>query len=320
MSKTALITGITGQDGSYLAELLLDRGYNVFGFVRRSATPNYWRIEHLLDDIELITGDLSDSSSIYTALKVSKPDEVYNLAAQSHVGESFKQPEYTTDVTGKGVLRVLDSIRQLDLDCKFYQASSSELFGKVVETPQTELTPFRPRSPYGVAKAYAHYITVNYRESYGMFNVCGILYNHESARRGVEFVTRKITDGAAKIKLGLTSELKLGNLEAKRDWSHAEDMVMGMYLMMQADKADDFVLASGETRTVRDFVDAAFKSVNLNYEDYVKIDPQFYRPAEVDILLGDANKARTVLGWQPKHSFEDLLAEMVEADLKRLKK
>jgi GDPmannose 4,6-dehydratase len=248
MSKSALVTGANGQDGSYLAELLLSKGYTVYGLVRRSANPNYWRIEHILKDINLIYGDLLDQNSLHRALKISKPDEVYNLAAQSHVGESFKQPQYTADVTGKGVLNILDSIRELDLNCHFYTASSSELFGRVLETPQRETTPFNPVSPYAAAKAYAHYITTNYRESYKMFNCCGILFNHESPRRGIEFVTRKVTDAVAKIKLGLQKEVRLGNLESKRDWGHARDYVEAMYLMLQQDHPDDYVIATGETR------------------------------------------------------------------------
>jgi GDPmannose 4,6-dehydratase len=320
MTKSALITGLSGQDGSYLAELLLSKGYMVYGLVRRSANPNLWRISHILKDIELIYGDLSDHYSLCKALKVAKPDEVYNLAAQSHVGESFKQPQYTAEVTGKGVLNLLDSIRESDLSCKFYQASSSELFGRVKETPQTENTPFSPRSPYGVAKAYAHYITINYRESYDMFNCCGILFNHESPRRGIEFVTRKITDAVAKIKFGVQKEVRLGNLDSKRDWGFAGDYVRAMWLMLQQEKADDYVVATGETRSVREFCEIAFNTVGLKYEDHVVIDPQFYRPAEVDVLLGDYSKASRVLGWKPETSFDTLVQNMVEADLERVKK
>jgi GDPmannose 4,6-dehydratase len=319
MSKSVLITGATGQDGSYLIELLLEKGYEVYGLARRSANFNPWRVEHLLKDITIIYGDLLDTTSLCRALKISKPDEVYNLAAQSHVGESFKQPQYTAEVTGKGVLNLLDSIKDSEISCKLYQASSSELYGKVIETPQNELTPFNPRSPYGVAKAYGHYIAINYRESYGMFNCCGILFNHESSRRGIEFVTRKITDGVARIKYGLQKELKLGNLDSKRDWGHAKDYVYAMYLMLQQGIPDDYVVATGETRSVREFCEIAFKYVGLNYEDYVSIDPQFFRPAEVDVLLGDPSKIRTKLGWAPKLTFKDLVVEMVEADLKRVK-
>lgn len=320
MEKQVLITGISGQDGSYLAELLLNKGYNVYGLVRRSATPNYWRIQHILKDVNLVYGDLSDQSSLHRALKISKPDEVYNLAAQSHVGESFKQPQYTADVTGKGVLNLLDSIRDAEMNCRFYTASSSELFGRVLETPQKETTPFNPISPYAAAKAYAHYITTNYRESYSMFNCCGILFNHESPRRGIEFVTRKITDAVARIKLGVQKELRLGALDSKRDWGFAGDYVKAMWLMLQQDKPDDFVVATGETRSVRDFCDIAFKYVDLNYEDYVVVDPQFIRPADVNLLLGDATKAKNILNWVPETSFKQLVEMMIEADLERVKK
>lgn len=319
MTKSALITGIFGQDGSYLAELLLDKGYNVYGFARRTANPNPWRVQHIINNINIIYGDLSDQTSLHRALKLSKPDEVYNLGAMSHVGESFKQPQYTADVTGRGVLNILDSIKDLELKCKFYQASSSELFGKVRETPQNELTPFNPRSPYGASKAYAHYITVNYRESYNMFNSCGILFNHESPRRGIEFVTRKITDAVARIKLEKQKDLYLGNLDSKRDWGFAGDYVKAMWLMLQQEKPDDFVIATGETRSVRDFCKIAFEYVGLNYEDYVKVDSQFFRPSEVDILLGDSTKARKILGWIPEYSFKNLVEAMLEADLKRVK-
>lgn len=315
--KKALITGVTGQDASYLAENLINRGYKVYGMRRRSASPNMWRIEHLLKDIELVEGDLIDQSSLARLIKTIQPDEVYNLAAQSFVALSWNQPVLTAETTGMGVLRLLEAIREFKPDARFYQASSSEMYGKVHETPQKETTLLHPRSPYGVAKCFGHFATINYRESYGMFCVSGILFNHESPRRGIEFVTRKITDGVAKIKLGKESELRLGNLDAKRDWGFAGDYVEAMRLMLQQDKPDDFVIASGETHTVREFCDIAFSKVGLDYNDYVVVDPKFYRPADVDILLGDASKAKKELGWQPKTSFKDLVEMMVEFDLKR---
>jgi GDPmannose 4,6-dehydratase len=316
--KRALITGITGQDGSYLAEFLLAKDYEVFGMVRRASTESYERIEHLVDRITLVQADLLDPASLTSALEDSEPSEVYNLAAQSFVPTSWRQPVLTAEFTGVGVTRLLESIRRVDPDIRFYQASSSEMFGKVREVPQTEVTPFYPRSPYGVAKAYGHFITVNYRESYGLFAVSGILFNHESPRRGLEFVTRKISDGVARIKLGLGDELRLGNLDAKRDWGFAGDYVRAMWLMLQQDEADDFVIATGDPRSVKEFVDAAFGHVGLDPADYVEIDPQFLRPAEVDQLVGDASKARTKLGWEPEISFEELVQMMVDADLERL--
>jgi GDPmannose 4,6-dehydratase len=316
--KRALITGITGQDGSYLAEFLLAKDYEVFGMVRRASTESNERIEHLVDRITLVQADLLDPASLTSALEDSEPSEVYNLAAQSFVPTSWRQPVLTAEFTGVGVTRLLESIRRVDPDIRFYQASSSEMFGKVREVPQTEVTPFYPRSPYGVAKAYGHFITVNYRESYGLFAVSGILFNHESPRRGLEFVTRKISDGVARIKLGLGDELRLGNLDAKRDWGFAGDYVRAMWLMLQQDEADDFVIATGDPRSVKEFVDAAFGHVGLDPADYVEIDPQFLRPAEVDQLVGDASKARTKLGWEPEISFEELVQMMVDADLERL--
>jgi GDPmannose 4,6-dehydratase len=318
MRRVALITGITGQDGSYLAELLLAQGYKVFGMVRRSATPNYWRIQHILGDIELVEGDLSDLSSLIKVIKDSKPTEVYNLAAQSFVGQSFNEPIHTSKITGLGVLNVLEAVRQVDKSIKFYQASSSEMFGKVRETPQSEETPFHPRSPYGVAKVFGHFMTVNYRESYGMFAVSGILFNHESPRRGIEFVTRKITDGVARIKLGLETELRLGNLDARRDWGHARDYVKAMHLMLQQVQPEDFVIATGRTETVRFFVETAFAHAGLDPDKYVKVDKRFLRPAEVDLLVGDPSKAKQKLGWNVDTSLEDLIKEMYEEDLKKL--
>lgn len=315
--KSALITGITGQDGSYLAELLLSKGYRVFGLVRRTSIPNLENIGHLLSDITLLSGDLADLASLIKAVEASAPDEVYNLAAQSFVSASWQQPVLTGEVTALGVTNLLEAVRMVRPDARFYQASTSEMFGKAVETPQRETTPFYPRSPYGVAKLYGHWITVNYRESYGMFACCGILFNHESPRRGLEFVTRKITDGVAQIKLGLAGELRLGNLEAKRDWGYAGDYVRAMWLMLQQEEPDDYVVASGENHSVRDFAAAAFACVDLNYEDYVVVDPQFFRPAEVEVLLGDAGKARAKLGWRPDTSFSRLVEMMVEADLER---
>ncbi|MDD5430728.1 MAG: GDP-mannose 4,6-dehydratase [Candidatus Pacebacteria bacterium] len=318
MSKRALITGITGQDGSYLAEFLLEREYEVFGLERRNSQKNRQNIEHILDSIELVSGDLSDQGSIILALNEVVPDEVYNLASQSFVHESWKQPIFTADVTGLGAARVLEAIRQIDPKIKFYQASSSEMFGKVQEMPQREKTMFYPRSPYGAAKLYAHWMTVNYRESYGMFAASGILFNHESPRRGLEFVMRKITNAAARIKLGMAKELRLGNLDAKRDWGFSGDYVKAMWMMLQQEKPDDFVIATGEEHSVREFVEEAFGCLDLDYEKYVVIDQKFVRPAEVDILKGDASKARNILKWEPKVTFRELVQMMVESDMKIL--
>ena len=316
---TALITGITGQDGSYLAELLLSKGYRVVGMARRASTVTYERIQHLLDDIIVIQGDLTDQGSLLSMFEKYEPSEVYNLAAQSFVPTSWNQPALTGDVTALGVTRMLEAIRFVDSKIRFYQASSSEMFGKVLEVPQKETTPFYPRSPYGVAKVYGHWITVNYRESFGLFAVSGILFNHESPRRGLEFVTRKISDGAARIKLGLAKELRLGNLDSRRDWGFAGDYVEAIWMMLQQDKADNFVIGSGETRSVREFCEVAFRCVGLNHEDYVVQDEAFYRPAEVDLLVSDSRKARAELGWAPKVGFEDLVSMMVDTDLARLK-
>lgn len=316
--KSALITGITGQDGSYLAELLLSKGYKVYGFVRRTSTINTVNIEHLLKDVELISGDLLDEGSIYRAMQKANPDEVYNLAAQSFVTASWDQPILTGDITALSVARLLEAIRNYNPGIRFYQASSSEMFGKVQETPQTERTPFYPRSPYGVAKLYGHWITVNYQESYNMFACSGILFNHESPRRGLEFVTRKITDAVVRIKLGLQQQLALGNLDAKRDWGFAGDYVRAMWLMLQQDVPDNFVVATGETQSVGEFARIAFDCVGLNYEDHVVVDPRFLRPAEVDLLLGSPAKAKDKLGWQPEVSFRQLVEMMVESDLKRI--
>jgi GDPmannose 4,6-dehydratase len=318
MSKRALITGITGQDGSYLAELLLAKGYHVIGMVRRSSTLNFERIGHLQDDLELVPGDLLDEVSMIHIMRDHKPDEVYNLAAQSFVQTSFGQPVLTGETTALGVTRLLDAIRLTDHDVRFYQASSSEMFGKVVEVPQREATPFYPRSPYGVAKLYGHWITVNYRESYDMHASSGILFNHESPRRGLEFVTRKIANGVARIKLGLDSEIRLGNLDAQRDWGFAGDYVDAMWRMLQQDVPGDFVISTDETHSVREFCEIAFSRVDLNWEDHVVIDERFFRPAEVDLLVGDATHARTVLGWQPKTPFRDLVNMMVDADLENV--
>jgi GDPmannose 4,6-dehydratase len=316
--KRALITGITGQDGSYLAELLLEEGYEVFGMVRRASTENYERIGHLVERITLVQGDLLDQNSLVSAIRDAEPTEIYNLAAQSFVPTSWRQPVLTAEFTAVGVTRMLESIRTVDPDIRFYQASSSEMFGKVREVPQTEDTPFYPRSPYGVAKAYGHHITVNYRESYGLFAVSGICFNHESPRRGLEFVTRKVTDGVARIKLGLTEELRLGNLEAKRDWGFAGDFVEAMWLMLQQDEPDDYVIATGEEHSVQDCVDVAFAHAGLDPGKHVVSDQAFVRPAEVDHLVGDSSKARRVLGWEPKVTFEQLIEMMVDADLQRL--
>jgi len=318
--KKALITGISGQDGSYLAELLLDKGYEVYGLVRRLSLENYDRIEHIREKIKFISGDLNDQTSLDEAIRQVKPDEVYNLAAQSFVPASWKQPILTAEVTALGVLKLLEAIRKNKPDTKFYQASSSEMFGRVREVPQKETTPFYPRSPYGVAKTFAHYITVNYRESYNIFACSGICFNHESPRRGLEFVTRKITDGAVRIKLGLAKELRMGNLEAKRDWGFAGDFVEAMWLMLQQDQPDDYVIATGETHSVKEFIEAAFAYLNLDWQRYVVVDKEFYRPAEVDLLIGDATKARSKLGWKPKVNFRQLVEMMVQEDLKRLKK
>jgi len=315
--RTALVTGVTGQDGSYLAELLLANGYRVVGMTRRSSTDTNERIEHLRGRLELIQGDLLDQASLITAIYDVRPDEVYNLAAQSYVPTSWNQPVLTGEFTALGVTRVLESIRQVDPKIRFYQASSSEMFGKVREVPQNELTPFHPRSPYGVAKAYGHFVTVNYRESFGMFAVCGILFNHESPRRGLEFVTRKVTDGAARIALGLAKELSLGNLEARRDWGFAGDYVKAIWLIVQQDEPSDFVVATGEEHSVRELCEIAFARVGLDYRDHVVQDPSLLRPAEVDHLRGDASRARTILGWQPEVGFQQLIEMMVDADLDR---
>jgi len=318
--KTALITGITGQDGSYLAEFLLEKDYDVIGMVRRSSTVNFDRIAHLQeqDALELVQGDLLDQMSLIDILQEYNPSEVYNLAAQSFVPTSWKQPVLTGEFTALGVTRLLDAVRIVDPTIRFYQASSSEMFGKVMEVPQKETTPFYPRSPYGVAKVYGHWITINYRESYNLFACSGILFNHESPRRGLEFVTHKVTHAAARIKLGLQNELRLGNLEARRDWGYAGDYVQAMWLMLQQDEPDDYVISTGETHSVRELCDVAFKRVGLNYEDYVVIDEKFYRPAEVDLLIGDASKGYEKLGWKPLVSFEELVQMMVDADMEAL--
>lgn len=335
--KSALITGITGQDGSYLAELLLEKGYKVYGLMRRKSKIDYGNIEHLKDDIEIIYGDMTDPVSLINAMKISKADEVYNLAAQSFVGTSWEQPLATAQIDALGVTNILEAIRTVKPEARFYQASTSEMFGLVQEIPQKETTPFYPRSPYGVAKLYGHWITKNYRESYGMFACSGILFNHESERRGKEFVTRKITDAVARIKLGLQDRLELGNMEAKRDWGHAEDYVRAMWLMLQQDEADDYVVATGETHKVREFVELAFKHVDIEIEwqgegvdeigidkatgkTVVAVNPKFFRPAEVDILLGDPSKAEEKLGWKRKVSFEELVKRMVLSDLEKVKK
>ncbi len=317
---TALITGITGQDGSYLAELLLSKGYRVVGMARRASTVTYERIQHLLDNIIVIQGDLTDQGSLLSVFEEYQPTEVYNLAAQSFVPTSWNQPALTGDVTALGVTRMLEAIRFVNPKIKFYQASSSEMFGKVLEVPQTESTPFYPRSPYGVAKVYGHWITVNYRESFGLFAVSGILFNHESPRRGLEFVTRKISDGVARIKQGLAGELRLGNLEARRDWGFAGDYVKAMWMMMQQDKADNFVIGSGETHSVREFCEIAFGYVGLDYNDYVIQDQRFYRPAEVDLLVSNPKKAGEILGWEMGVGFTELVKAMVDADMERVRK
>ncbi|MEB2287623.1 MAG: GDP-mannose 4,6-dehydratase [Anaerolineae bacterium] len=319
MTKRALITGITGQDGSYLAEFLLEQGYEVFGLVRRTSTVNFSRIDHIQDRLNLIPGDMLDQTSLQLALQQCEPDEVYNLAAQSFVQTSWTQPVFTGDVTALGVTRLLDAIRHVNPAIRFYQASSSEMFGKVREVPQRETTPFYPRSPYGVAKVYGHWITVNYRESYGLHATSGILFNHESPRRGLEFVTRKVTHNVARIKLGMADELRLGNLDARRDWGYAGDYVRAMWLMLQQDKAEDYVIATGETHSVEELVSVAFEYVGLDWKQYVVQDPRFMRPAEVDMLVGDASKAGKALGWEPQITFTDLIHRMVDADLELLK-
>ncbi|HEY5902428.1 MAG TPA: GDP-mannose 4,6-dehydratase [Anaerolineales bacterium] len=315
---TALITGINGQDGSYLAEVLLKRGYQVVGLVRRSSTQNYERIQHLMDDITVVQGDLHDQGSLLALLEEHEPTEVYNLAAQSFVAISWSQAVLTGEVTALGVTRLLEAIRFVNPKIRFYQASSSEMFGKVVEVPQNENTPFYPRSPYGVSKVYGHWITINYRESFGMFAVSGILFNHESPRRGVEFVTRKISDGAARIKLGMAKDLRLGNLEARRDWGFAGDYVEAMWTMLQQDEPDTFVVGTGETHSVREFCEIAFGCLGLDYTKHVVQDERFYRPAEVDLLVADPSKARVTLGWEPSITFRELVEMMVDSDMRRL--
>ena len=316
--KRALITGITGQDGSYLADLLLEKGYDMFGMVRRSSTESFERIAHLHGRVELLQADLLDQASLQAALTVAAPDEVYNLAAQSFVPTSWSQPVLTAEFTAVGVTRMLEAVRQIDPTMRFYQASSSEMFGKVLEVPQSEDTPFYPRSPYGVAKAYGHFITVNYRESYELFAVSGILFNHESPRRGLEFVTRKISDGVARIKLGLATELRLGNLDAQRDWGYAGDYVRAMWLMLQQETPDDYVIATGETHTIRHACEVAFAHAGLDWAEHVVVDPTFFRPAEVDLLIGNPSKAQRSLGWRPETDFETLMQMMVDADVDRL--
>jgi len=318
VARRALITGITGQDGSYLAEFLLEKGYEVFGVVRRTSHHSYERIDHLLDRVTIVPADLLDQHSLTQVVQESRPDEVYNLAAQSYVPTSWNQPVLTGEFTALGVTRLLEAVRLVHPTARFYQASSSEMFGRVVETPQHEDTPFYPRSPYGVAKVYGHWITVNYRESYDMFAVSGILFNHESPRRGIEFVTRKVTDGVARIKRGLAKELCLGNLDAQRDWGYAGDYVEAMWLMLQQDEPQDYVVGTGKTHSVQYLVETAFGHAGLDWREYVRLDPRFVRPAEVDLLLADPSKARRELGWQPKVAFEELVAMMVEADLERL--
>jgi GDPmannose 4,6-dehydratase len=318
MSKRAIITGITGQDGSYLAELLLEKGYEVYGLVRRSSAPNLWRIEHLLDRITLKAGDLLDQLSIIRAIEQVQPTEFYNLAAMSFVPASWDQPMLTGEYNAQGVTRVLDAIRQVGPKIRFYQASSSEMFGKVLEVPQRETTPFYPRSPYGVSKVFAHYITVNYRESYDLFAVSGMLFNHESPRRGLEFVTRKVTDGVARIKLGMADSLSMGNLDAQRDWGFAGDYVRAMWLMLQQPNATDYVIATGVSHSVRQLIEIAFGRVGLDWQKYVSVDPSLLRPAEVEHLLGDSSKARNELNWTPQVGFSQLIEMMVDADLARL--
>ena len=318
--KSALITGITGQDGAYLAQLLLSKGYKVFGLIARRSTDTLWRLDYLdiKEEIELIEGDMTDLSSLIRALNLSKPEEVYNLAAQSFVGTSWKQPIVTGNITGLGTVHILEAIRLINPDVRFYQASTSEMYGLVQEPVQSEKTPFHPRSPYAAAKLYAHWMTINYRESYSMHASCGILFNHESPLRGIEFVSRKITDAAARIKLGMQRELRLGNIEAKRDWGYAADYVEAMWLMLQQDSGDDFVITSGRTTTVGELCDIAFSYLDLAYQDYIVIDPQYYRPAEVEVLLGDASRAKSKLNWQAKTSLEKMIKMMVDADIHRL--
>lgn len=316
--KKAFITGTTGQDGSYLAEFLLSRGYKVYGMRRRTSTPNFDNVQDIKGDIEWLSGDLTDLSSLITALQHAQPDEVYNLGAQSFVETSWPQPLLTGQITAIGVTNMLEAVRIVCPQARFYQASSSEMFGKALETPQRESTPFYPRSPYGAAKVFGHWITVNYRESFGMYACSGILFNHESPRRGIEFVTRKVSDGVARIKLGLQRHLRMGNLEAQRDWGYAGDYVKAMWLMLQQDAPDDFVIATGKTRTVRELLRVAFGHVGLDYEDHVVIDPKFFRPAEVDLLLGDSSKAKTKLGWEPEVSFEEMIGLMVDSDIRRV--
>lgn len=318
MAKSALITGLTGQDGSYLAELLLDKGYDVYGMVRRSSSSSFGRISHFADQIHVISGDLLDQFSLMDAIDKAQPDEIYNLASQSYVPLSWTQPALTAEYTAIGVSRLLEAIRRCKSDTRFYQASSSEVFGQPDESPQSERTAFRPRNPYGVAKAYAHWMTINYRQQYDLYACCGITYTHESPRRGAEFVFRKITRGAVKIKLGLAKELKLGNLDARRDWCHAEDVVTAIWMMLQQEKPDDFIIASGETHTVRELVDCAFSYVGLNWQDYVSVDPQFYRPDEPVTLAGCVDKIKARTEWRPKYSFSDLVESMVEHELKDL--
>jgi GDPmannose 4,6-dehydratase len=316
--KTALITGITGQDGSYMAELLLEKGYDVYGTIRRVSNPNLERISHILDKVELINADVTDFGSVFKAIKAARPDEVYNLAAMSFVPVSWDEPVLTSDIVALGVINVLESIRLFDKNIRFYQASSSEMFGKVQEIPQKETTPFYPRSPYGIAKNMGHWITVNYRESYKMFTCSGICFNHESPRRGLEFVTRKISYNVAKIKLGLSKEIKMGNLDAKRDWGYARDYVLMMWMMLQQKEPDDYVIATGETHSVREYIQEAFGCVGLDWKKHVKIDKKLYRPAEVELLVGDASKAKRKLGWKPKVTFKELVKIMVQADLRLL--
>ena len=319
MTKRALITGVTGQDGSYLAELLLSKGYQVYGMVRRTSTVRYERIQNIQRELNLVQGDMGDLSSLITAISSVEPDEVYNLAAQSFVPTSWNQPVFTGDITGLGVTRLLEAVRTVNPAIRYYQASSSEMFGKVREVPQRETTPFYPRSPYGVAKVYGHWITVNYRESYDLFTCSGILFNHESPRRGLEFVTRKVTYHVAKIKLEMANEIRIGNLDSKRDWGFAGDYVRAMWLMLQQDEPDDFVIATGKTHSVERLLEVAFGHVGLNWRDYAMQDQAFMRPAEVDLLVGDPSKAKRLLGWQPQVSFEELIGMMVEADLKKLR-
>jgi GDPmannose 4,6-dehydratase len=317
--KSALITGITGQDGSYLAEFLLEKGYKVFGLVRRLSSPNYWRIQHLLDKITILEGDLTDQVSLINAIKTAKPDEVYNLAAQSFVGTSWKQATLTSQVTGIGTLKLLEAVRLIAPKAKFYQASSSEMYGNAVENIQDEQTKFKPRSPYAIAKLYAHWMAINYKESYDMFVCCGILFNHESPRRGIEFVTRKITDGVAKIKLGLADDLTLGSLDSKRDWGYAGDYVEAMWLMLQQEEPENYVISTGMTHTVENFVQAAFEAAGIaNWKKYIKQDPKFMRPAELHTLQGSSKKAEEKLGWKPKINFKELVKMMVDEDVKRL--